>query len=1103
MKPLSLSVSRLALAALSLGMIAAVPLKAQDKADDAKWDINAPPGLTIREVPISVDEGTWMNVDVSPDGKSVAFDLLGDIYTMPISGGAPVRIAEGLAYETQPRFSADGKRIAFTSDRGGGDNIWVMNVDGSDKRQLTKEDFRLLNQASWSPDGQFIAAKKHFTTQRSLGTGEVWLYHISGGSGVPLVKRPNETHQKELGEPIFAPDGKHIYFTRNTTPGPIFEYAQDSNNQIFAIERYDLETGETEFVVGGEGGAVRPTPSPDGKKLAYVRREKTRSKLYLRDLETGADRKIFDTLDQDVQETWAVTGVYPNMSWTPDSASLVFWAGGKLHRLDVVSGKNEVIPFRIRDSRGVIDPPRPPVEVAPDSFDTKIPRGAVVSPDGSRVVFETLGKLWVKPMAGGEPRRLTNDQEAMEAYPTWAPDGKSIAYVRWTDAGLGTIQSVAANGGASRTITKSAGHYFRPRFSPDGKTIVYERASGGYLVSPRASAEPGLYRVAASGGEPVRFSRDGEAPHFGATNDRIFFTASDGKGAKLVSTDLDGEARRTHAEGEMVNAYSVAPDGRHFAFRQNYQAYVMPLMPGTQTVTASPAGGAMPVTKASGDGADWIHWSNGGAKLHWSLGPTLFSAERAAMFASAPLAKDAKPVKFAPPTTGLSLSMRVAADKPAGAVALVGARIVTMASQDGGAIDDGVVLVEANRIKAVGRRGEIAIPAGVPTVDVSGKTIIPGLVDAHAHGPYGVDEYTPQANWAEMVNLALGVTTRHDPSSRSALVFPALEMVRAGKIIGPRSFSTGEIVYGAKSPHVYAQIDSKADALAHIRRLKAQGAHSIKNYNQPRRDQRQQVVAAAIEENMRSVAEGGSLFGLDMTLIADGNTTVEHNIPLETFYQDVQQFFSGSKVGYTPTLVVTYGGPAADPYWRAHTDVWKQPLLQKHEPEAVLVAANARRTIAPDDNYVDDESAREAAKLARLGVPVAIGAHGQEPGIAAHWELWSFVRGGMTPVEALRAGTIESARSLGYAKDIGSIEPGKLADMVILDADPTADIRNSERVSKVMLNGRLYDAATLNEEVTGTRKRPAYWWEGAPGAVSKVYGSAAVTADGHGHGDGG
>ena len=131
-----------------------------------KWNVNAPPGMTTREIRIAVDSGTWMNVDVSRDGKLIAFDLLGDIYVMPITGGTPTRIAEGLAYDQQPRFSPDGKRIAFVSDRGGGDNIWVMNIDGGDKRPVTKEDFRLLNQPSWSPDGRFIVAKKHFTTGR-------------------------------------------------------------------------------------------------------------------------------------------------------------------------------------------------------------------------------------------------------------------------------------------------------------------------------------------------------------------------------------------------------------------------------------------------------------------------------------------------------------------------------------------------------------------------------------------------------------------------------------------------------------------------------------------------------------------------------------------------------------------------------------------------------------------------------------------------------------------------------------------------------------------------------------------------------------------------
>lgn len=1065
----------------------AIPAIAQDKPETPKWDVNAPPGMTTRQIGIDTAEGSWMNLDVSPDGRTIAFDLLGDIYTMPIAGGTPTRIAEGLAYEVQPRFSPDSRRIAFVSDRGGGDNIWIMNADGGDKRQLTKEDFRLLYQPSWSPDGRYIIAKKHFTTQRSLGTGEVWLYHVSGGGGAVLVKKPDERHQKELGEPIYAPDGKHIYFTRNITPGSIFEYAQDSNRATFAIDRYDMESGETETAVGGATGAVRPTPSPDGKSIAFVRRERTKSKLYLKDLATGAERKVYDALDQDVQETWAVTGVYPNMAWTPDSRSLVFWAGGKIRRLDLANGRTAEIPFRVNDTRVVIDPPRPPVEVAPARFDTKMPRGPSVSPDGRSVVFETLGKLWVKPIAGGAARRLTNARDEMEAYPSWSRDGRSIAYVGWTDAGLGQIKVTGAGGGSGRVVTPMAGHYSRPRFSPDGRTIVFEKGEGGYLTAERGSDEPGVYKVATAGGAATRVAKDGRTPHFGASNDRVFMVSREAGKLKLLSTDLNGEAKRVHAESELGNAFEVAPDGHYVAFRQNYEAFVVPLLPGTQAVSVGAGGslpdvkarseGGLPIVKVSRDGADYLGWSGNGSSLHWATGPTLFSIQTAQLFRDAPLAKDAKPVKFEPPKTGVSLSMPVTAARHTGRVALTGARIVTMAAKDGGVIENGAILIEGDRIVAVGPLTSMTIPAGTPTVDVSGKTIIPGLIDAHAHGPYGVDEMTPQQNWSEMVNLAMGVTTRHDPSSSAATAFPGVEMQRAGLIVGPRSFSTGEIVYGAKSPDVYAQIDSIDDAKEHVRRLKAQGAHSVKNYNQPRREQRQQVVAAALSENMRSVAEGGSLYSLDVTLIADGNTTLEHNVPLSVFYDDFIQFFAKSKVGYTPTLVVTYGGPAGDPYWRAHSDTRNHPILMRHEPPAILNGANARREISPEEDYVDDDSAREAAKLARLGVPVAIGAHGQEPGIAAHWELWSFVRGGMTPVEALAAGTIESARSLGYDKDVGSLEAGKLADLIVLDADPTVDIRNSDKIGKVMIGGRLYDAATMNEVATGTWKRAKYWWE--------------------------
>ncbi len=349
------------------------PSLAADTKDDAKkWDVAAPP-MTTRKVAINVDEGTWMNVDVSPDGRTLAFDLLGDIYVMPISGGTPQRIADGLPFEMQPKFSPDGSKIAFTSDRGGGDNLWIMNRDGSDKRAVTKETFRLLSSPDWSDDGQYLIGRKHFTTGRSLGTGEVWLYHLGGGDGVVLVKKPNETYQKELGEPAFAPGGKSIYFSRNTTPGDTFEYAQDSNGEVFAIDRFEIATSETTRIAGGAGGAVRPTPSPDGKWLAFVKRERGRSKLYLKELATGAERKLYDAMDQDLQETWAVHGVYPSMDFTPDSKSVVFWAGGKIRRV-TLGGAASVIPFRIADDRAVIDPPRPAVEVAPDAFDTTIPR---------------------------------------------------------------------------------------------------------------------------------------------------------------------------------------------------------------------------------------------------------------------------------------------------------------------------------------------------------------------------------------------------------------------------------------------------------------------------------------------------------------------------------------------------------------------------------------------------------------------------------------------------------------------------------------------------------------------------------------------------------
>ena len=524
--------------------------------------------------------------------------------------------------------------------------------------------------------------------------------------------------------------------------------------------------------------------------------------------------------------------------------------------------------------------------------------------------------------------------------------------------------------------------------------------------------------------------------------------------------------------GEHLVQYEVAPDDRHFAFRQNYNVYVLPLPPGGKPLSVSTSVSSVKMTRASGAGGNYPHWNSGGKTLAWSLGATLFDASIDQLFAVADEEGDGG---YEAPVDGVSLSMTLKADKPSTVVALVGARVITMAADDGGVIEDGVVVVDGNRISAVGANGDVSIPAGAIEVDVAGKTIVPGFIDAHAHGSSGVG-IIPEQNWMTYATLAFGVTTVHDPSNDATEIFAAAEMQRAGIILAPRTFSTGDIVYGARSTY-FADINSLDDARDHVRRLKAQGAGSIKNYNQPRRDQRQQVTTAAREEGMLVVSEGGSQFHMDLSMVADGNSAIEHNLPQSMLYDDVLQFWSQTKVAYTPTLGVTYGGLRGEDYWYQESDVWTHPILSKFVPPHILQPRSVRRVLAPDEDYYHTVSAATAKMMADRGVMVSIGAHGQREGLASHWEVWSFAQGGMSPIEALRTATIVPAMALGYGDDLGSLEAGKLADLIVLDANVLEDIYQSDKVNMVMLNGRLYDSATMNEKVTGNRTTKPFYWQ--------------------------
>ena len=1043
-------------------------IKVETKSDKATWDVNNPPG-EVYLANIDVTQGTWMNVTLSPDGKTIAFDLLGDIYTLPIKGGEAKAITHSIAWEMQPQFSPDGKQLAFTSDQDGADNIWTMDIDGTNQHQVTKEKFRLLNSPTWSPDGDYIAAHKHFTSSRSIGSGEIWLYHKVGGAGLQLNKKPNK--QKDLGEPSFSPDGKKVYFSRDSTPGDVFEYSKDSNNVIYEIFSIDRSNGKIKREVSGMGGSVRPSPSPDGKYLAFVRRIRNQSSLFIKNLVNGKETPLYKKLDRDMQETWAIHGVYPSIAWTPNSKNIILWAGGKLHNVNRVTGVASDIPFHVKTTKSMRKAVRFEQNPGPDNFDTKMLRWVQVRPDGKQVVFQALGQLYTRSLPNGKAKRLTRRENELAFYPSYSKDGKWITYVSWSDKKQGAVRKIRSKGGSNRKLTKQPGKYIAPRFSNGGKNVVYQKITAGRLLSSDYDLNPGIYKVSSSGGGSTLITETGNTPFFAKDDKRIFITRFSDKKTHLVSVNLKGNDEKIHASSQWATEFALSPDEKFVTFNERYHLYVTPFTAASKSIELSPKTTNIPILKISNLGGNNISWNKTSKIINWSLGDKLHQL-KLPKIADWKSRTGAESEPLEPTTT--SLSFEVKSDSPTGSTLLTGAQIITMKGDE--IFAEGEILITDNRIKAIGKSGTLTTPNNAKTIQLKGKTIMPGIVDVHWHGSQGSSQITPQQNWMNLASLAFGVTTIHDPSNDTGEIFASAEMARKGLSVAPRIFSTGRILYGATT-YITAEVDGLEDATKHLKRLKSQGAFSVKSYNQPRRDQRQQILEAARQTNMMVVPEGGSLFQHNLTMIVDGHTGVEHSIPMAAVYEDVKQLWKQSETGYTPTLVVGYGGIWGENYWYQHDEVWKHPLLSKYVPQEILYPRSIRRTIAPEEDYNHFNNARVAMELQAEGVSVQLGAHGQREGLGAHWEMWMFAQGGMTPLQVIRAATIDGARYIGMDKHIGSLEVGKLADLVILDSDPLKDIYSSDQVHGVMVNGRLYHSDTMNEIGNHPRKREKMFFE--------------------------
>ncbi|WP_198683337.1 amidohydrolase family protein [Peristeroidobacter agariperforans] len=1028
------------------------------------------PLASVRHISFETAEGTWMAPDVSPDGKSIVFDLLGDLYSIGSAGGQARPLMTGAAFDANPVFSPDGRQLAFISDRSGANNLWVADADGSHPRQISQDDGAVMwTGPSWSPDGQYIYASRMVHATLAF---EVFMFNKDGGLGTQVTKaKPSGTEDWEsrrnvLGA-VVSPDGRYLYFSSKA--GTTWTEKEPPQ---WSITRRDLRNGKDEEIIQSLGEALQPAISHDGRKLVYASRHLNDTGLRIRDLSSGDDQWLLYPVDRDGHDGGYYANLLPRYAFTSDDRALILSVGGKIKRLELADRELTDIPFTAQVELDIGPQTRVEQHEETGPVRVRVIQRPRQSPDGRSIVFSALGQLYLLDLqANAKPRALGAGYQ-----PSWSYDGRAITFVTWNAHEGGQVWTVPARGpGAPKQLTEEPAYYTEPVFSPDGKSVLALRASHYDRLRARSEIDPSratdIIRLPAGGGDAqlIAHAYGARFLDFGSEPDLIrFFTP---EGVKTLRIDEpSSEPRRVvvvlarhpsqYVEGPApVEEVRLNPDGTRALAKAASRLYLVAVPPrmGDEPPVVNLQSPSTKVVKLTAVGADYFGWADEGRTITWSVGPS---------FRRVPLSNVTDAEKSA---ERFDAVVELKRDVPEGAVVLRGATVITMRGDE--VLSNADVVVVNNKIVGVGGQGSVQVPAGAVVRDVSGKFIVPGFVDTHAHWAEIRRDILEPNQWPFLANLAYGVTSGLDVQPFTVDAFGYQDMIDAGLMLGPRAYSTGPGVF------VNSEIRSEADARNVLTRYRDYyRTRNIKSYMVGGRKERQFMIQGASALGMMPTTEGASDLRLNLTHALDGFAGNEHALPISPLHKDVIELFAKSRIAYTPTISVLYGGkPALFEMTISHVPQ-ADAKVQRFIPGGLLdVKTRVQKWMRHEDQTYSTFAA-DALAIQRAGGLVGMGSHGEMQGIGYHWELEAYASGGATPHEVLRAATIGSSEVIGRAAELGSIEAGKYADLLILDRDPLNNIANTNSLSFVMKNGRLYDANTLDEVWPLQKKLEAQWF---------------------------